>query len=299
LPDGTTLLTLLTNGKFQGNDQVSGEMVTQMGIAMAPMLHNSSRDAALVIGYGTGNTSRVLHDAGFKRLDVADISADIFRLANRHMEKLNQRVTEKPNVNAYVTDGRNFLLLSKNKYDVISMEISSIWFAGAASLYSRDFYRLAKAHLADGGVLQQWMQIHHASALDLYYVLGSIRAEFRYLWVYFVGWQCIIVASDDPQAAPSMEHVAMIDSRPEMRATIERYGGSAAKLFDDLLLDPDGVDKFLASRGVPASYFISDDDNAYLEYSTPKGNALEGAEQSNLEMLARFAKPLAELKTNR
>lgn len=291
MPGQGIVLTLLTNGKFQGNDVMEGEVVAQMGFAMAPLLHTAKRDSALVIGYGTGNASRVLHDAGVKHLDVVDISADIFRLANQHMAKVNDRVTSKPGVTAYVTDGRNFLMLAKRKYDVISMEISSIWFAGAASLYSRDFYRLAKSHLNPNGVLQQWMQIHHTTPLDVRYTLGSIRAEFRYVWVYLIGGQGIIVASDSAQAVPSAETVAAIDGRLPMRFEVEHYGGTAANLLNDLVLDPDGVDRLLAGKGLPASYYISNDDNAFLEYSTPKGNAIEGAERGILEMMLRFRQP--------
>jgi len=293
MPSGEEVRTLLTNGKFQGNDAASGEMVAQVGFAMAPLLQNARREAALVIGYGTGNTSRVLHDAGFAQLDIVDLSADVFRLANRHLASINQHVTDQPGVNAYVTDGRNFLLLSRRSYDVISMEISSIWFAGAASLYNRDFYRLVSTHLSEGGVLQQWMQIHHMAPTDLLYILGSMRAEFRYVWLYMIGDQGIVVATNSAQAMPSEANIAAIDTHTQMKSEIEHYGGTAARLIDNLLLDPDGVDRLLASQGVPREYFVSDDDNAHLEYSTPKGNALN-TEQSmdlNMQMLARFAQP--------
>ena len=43
------------------------------------------------------------------------------------------------------------------------------------------------------------------------------------------------------------------------------------------LLDPDGVDRFLAAfaaRGVDPESLLSDDDNLLLEYSTPRGNVL-------------------------
>ena len=292
-PGGARVLTLLTNGKFQGNDAASGEMVAQVGFAMAPLLHNARRDAALVIGYGTGNTSRVLHDAGFARLDIVDLSADVFRLANRHLQSINQRVTEQPGVTAYVTDGRNFLLLSRGKYDVVSMEISSIWFAGAASLYNRDFYRLVRAHLNEGGVLQQWMQIHHMTPTDLLYILGSMRAEFRYVWLYMIGDQGIVVATDSAQAVPTEANIRAIDSREQMKSEIEHYGGTAARLIDNLLLDPDGTDRLLSSQGVAPTYFVSDDDNAHLEYSTPKGNALGTDEtmDANMALLMKFTAP--------
>ena len=285
------VLTLLTNGKFQGNDSVGGEMVAQMGFAMAPMLHTDARDSALVIGYGTGNTSRVLHDAGFAQLDVVDLSADIFRLANEYFAAINNRVTEAENVDDYITDGRNFLLLTENTYDLISMEISSIWFAGAASLYSSDFYQLAQRRLKPGGVLQQWMQLHHASPIDLYYILGSMRRQFDYVWVYVIGSQGIVVASNDINATPSVEHANAMHRAPALGESIDAYGGCAASLAGSLLLAPADTDHFLNSLGVPAEYFDSNDDNAFLEYTTPKGNALDGQKsyQANRNLLARHA----------
>lgn len=36
------VLTLLTNGKFQGNDSESGEMLAQESFALFPMLHTSA-----------------------------------------------------------------------------------------------------------------------------------------------------------------------------------------------------------------------------------------------------------------
>ena len=63
-------LTLLTNGKFQGSDDPKGEMVAQIGFAVAPLLHTPGRSRALVIGYGTGVSSRTLHEAGFAGLDI-------------------------------------------------------------------------------------------------------------------------------------------------------------------------------------------------------------------------------------
>ena len=292
-PGGERLLTLLTNGKFQGTDAPFGEMVAQIGFAMAPLLHNDRRESALVIGYGTGITSRVMHDAGFAQLDIVDLSADVLRLANRHMHSINAHVTEKPGVKTFVTDGRNFLLLSRQQYDVISMEISSIWFAGAASLYNREFYRLASTHLHSDGVLQQWMQIHHMAPSDLLYILGSVRAEFRYVWLYVIGDQGIVVATNSAQAVPSEAHVAAIDGRAEMHSEVAHYGGSAARLIDSLLLDPDGIDRLLGASGVGREHYVSNDDNAHLEYSTPKGNALDAGQtmETNMAMLKKFSLP--------
>jgi predicted membrane-bound spermidine synthase len=288
LSDGTSLHTLLTNGKFQGNDSASGETVAQAGFAIAPLLHTEARDNALVIGYGTGMSARTLSDAGFRQLDIVDLSSDIIRLADRYFGTINGGVRARPGVTTHVTDGRNYLMLQQRRYDVISMEISSIWFAGAASLYNREFYQLAKPRLNQGGVLQQWVQLHHMHPMDLLRILGSLRSEFKYVWVYFIGGQGIVVASDSPTAVPSAATVLRLDGAPGLRWALDAYEGTSRSLLKTLVLSPDGTDRMLRGNGVPSEYWVSTDDSLALEYSTPRGNSLEGTLDANIAMMQRF-----------
>lgn len=292
-PEGGKMLTLLTNGKFQGNDAMQGEMMAQVGLALAPLLHTQQRERALVIGFGTGVSARTLHEAGFRETDIVDLSADIIRLATEHFGKVNGNVTKQPGVNTYVTDGRNFLMLQDRKYDVVSMEVSSIWFAGAASLYNREFYQLVKRRLSPQGVLQQWMQIHRLAPTDLLYIMGSLRAEFRHVWLYIVGGQGMLIATNDAAAAPSLANAAVLDAEPGLKDLIKFVGGSAKSLLGMQLLDPSALDRVLGSTGAPASYWISTDNNLQLEYSTPRANvrnALTSMRQ-NIEFLASRAQP--------
>lgn len=290
-PNASPVRTLLTNGKFQGNDSIAGEMQAQIGFSLAPLLHTSHRDRALVIGYGTGVSSRVLHSAGFAQLDVIDLSADILRLANEHFANVNDRVSEKTNVNAYVTDGRNFLMLHDKQYDVIGMEISSIWFAGAASLYNREFYELAKTRLRPHGVLQQWMQLHHISTLDILRIMGSVRAEFRYVWLYLIGGQGIIVATNDPTSTPRLSNAILLKKTASLKPLLDILGQDPDRILGMRLLEPAGTDAMLNSLGLPPSYWISTDDNLALEYDTPKGNVFDTQKSftGNKKFIAQFS----------
>jgi len=291
--EGGQLLTLLTNGKFQGNNAKGGEMVAQVGIALSPLLHTERRGSALVIGYGTGVSARILHDAGFRELEIADLSADIVRLADRHFGDVNDRVSHKAGVRTYITDGRNLLLLQARAYDVVSLEISSIWFAGAASLYNREFYQLVKRRLQPKGVLQQWMQLHHLHPIDLLHILGSVRAEFRYVWLYLIGGQGIIVAANSPDTAPRPEYFRRLDTTAALAHALRLYGGKSETLRGDELLDPAGIDRFLSGFGVAPAHWVSTDDNLFLEYSTPRGNVLDGHQslRDNVALLRRLAAP--------
>ncbi|HXF67501.1 MAG TPA: hypothetical protein VNK67_12500, partial [Burkholderiales bacterium] len=291
LPGRGRLLTLLTNGKFQGNNDPQGEVVAQVGIALTPLLHTAARERALVIGYGTGMSARVLKEAGFRQLDIVELSADIVRLADAHFAEINARVSSSPGVNTYITDGRNFLLLQRRTYDVVSMEVSSIWFAGAASLYNREFYQLVKRRLAPRGVLQQWMQLHHIYPADILSILASVRAEFRHVWLYLIGGQGMIIATDDEATAPRPEHLEAIERAPALGPLLGVIGGSTRAVLESRLLDPPATDRLLASFGLPLAFWVSTDDNLRLEYSTPRGNALDGGRsmRENLEWLRSFS----------
>ena len=268
------ITTLLTNGKFQGNDAKKGEVQPQIGFAALPLLHQPRRENALVIGYGTGATSRVLHDAGFAHIDIAELSRDVVKLADTYFSSINDKVSSQRGVSTHITDGRNFLLLTQRHYDVISIEITSIWFAGAASLYNREFYQLARTKLREDGVLQQWVQLHHMASTDLLNIVGTLRSEFNYVSLYVVGGQGILIATNDQSRSTSLPEVrAELDSSPRLQQVRELAGRNFTAIAGDLFLSPAQVDLFLDKIGLVRALWISNDDNLKLEYGTPKANA--------------------------
>lgn len=274
--DGHPFRVMRTNGKFQGNDSPVRQMKAQYGFGLVPLLHTTRRSSALVIGFGVGGTCRVMRDAGFAHTDVVELSEDVLRLASKHFTRTSGEVLADPRVQAHVTDGRNFLLLQPARYDVISIEVTSIWFAGAASLYSREFYRLARQRLADHGVLQQWIQLHHLRTEDLLSIIATLRAEFPRVWLYLTGSQGQMVACSW-DCDPSPATAAAVDAAPGLREALGLYGGSVTA-WNKTLLDPGGVDRMLArwtSAHGPAEGLLSTDDNLRLEYATPRGNVLD------------------------
>lgn len=286
-----SVLTLLTNGKFQGNDSYGGEMQAQVGFALAPLLHQPQRERALVIGYGTGVTTRVFSDAGFSRVDVAELSRDIARLADRHFAKVNLGASSRPNVAVHFTDGRNLLLLSPDRYDVVSLEITSIWFAGAASLYNREFYSLARSRLKDDGVLQQWVQLHRLSTQDLLHVIATLRSEFRFVSLYIIGSQGILVSTNSPgRANPSDQAMLKLRGTPSIAELQRIVNRDMVEVAGDRVLAPSGTDRFLSEVGHDPKLWISTDDNLRLEYDTPRANVRDGTKtlEWNKAMLQRF-----------
>ncbi len=288
--------TLLTNGKFQGNNDIQGEMRAQLGFAIAPLLHTSYRDSALVIGYGTGVSARAIKESGFNQLDIVDLSKDLIQLANTHFSNVNARVSEQAGVHTYITDGRNFLLLQNKKYDLISMEITSIWFAGAASLYNQEFYELVSKRLTDNGVLQQWVQLHHMTPVDIACILSTVRSVFPNVRLYIIGGQGIIIATKNEQHLPSEVALKLMTDHAGLLTLLQQADLKPAEISRTLMLTPDDVNHLVKSFESSSDFMISNDDNLYLEYSTPKANALDGPEslKQMLGFLRQFSSTSAQ-----
>ena len=265
--------TLMTNGIFQGDD--FREREAQQAFAQVPLLHQPKRGDVLVIGYGTGDTAQMLHKAGFARMDIAELSPDIVALADRHFGDINGKVSQQPDVQMYYTDGRNYLLTQDKRYDLISVDITGVWLAGAANLYNREFYRLAKARLNDDGVLQQWVQLHHMRPMDLLHILNTLHQEFRYVWLYVIGGQGVLVASNTPEALQD--------------AGIDALSADVVKTVQEhRVLQPEDFDFLVQKLRVP-QFFVSTDNNLYLEYATPKGNGADfDTFTANMEMLEKI-----------
>jgi spermidine synthase len=265
------LFTLYTNGKFQGNNGY--ELEAQRAFAHIPCLLAPRHERAFAIGLGTGTTLGTLAAYPFHEIEVAEISPAIAEAAKKYYSDINGGALDDPRVHLLREDGRNALLVSTALYDVIGIEISSIWFAGAANLYSREFYELAKSRLTEGGVLQQWVQLHHMRPREIATILASVRAVFPHVTLFANRHQGHILASEKPLVVDPAR-LATLEAMARAHGTLAE--DESLDRFLEAVIDDEALDRFLdeAARnaGVPRSDLVSTDDNLYLEYRTPKNN---------------------------
>jgi spermidine synthase len=272
--------TLMTNGKFEGN--TGPERLDQVLFAVVPNLFVSERKRALNIGIGTGQTLKVLHSFGYETVEAVDISPNIVRSARRWFEPVHEGVFDEPNVVVRYRDGRNHLLLTEERYDLISIELTSIWFASAANLYSREFYELCRARLRPRGIVQQWVQLHHIELRDVATILTTMTSVFPEVELWIGGHQGILIGGEhlpDPdfsvvtRGSPALTKLvrsASIEDPATLRAHRLIEKGQMARVLAKITVDP--------SR-------IATDDSLVLEYSTPRGNGLDRAEADNLSAI--------------
>jgi spermidine synthase len=285
-----SVITLWTNGKFQGND--GDEVDPQRGLGHLPTAFAPRFGRALVVGAGTAATAGVMASYPYQRIDLAEISPAILEAARTYFAGINRDVFRDPRLFVRKEDGRNLLLVEETTYDVITVEISSIWFAGAANLYNREFYELVDRRLAPGGILQQWIQLHHMRPREIAGILASVRAVFPHVTLFANRHQGHILASKVPLVVdrarlPSLEAMARAHGTLGPEESLDRF-------IEGAVIEDDALDLFLEATakeyGGTKGDLVSTDDNLYLEYRTPKNNVPDADDWvPTLERIRKYA----------
>lgn len=146
--------TLLIDG-FEAAGEREGGAFYMEWMGRLPMLMHPEPKSVLVICFGTGQTVNGARREGPGHIDVVDISATVFTMAE--FFPANEGVLDDPRVHPHVMDGRAWLRRTTRKYDVITLEPMPPNFAGVNSLYSKEFYDLCYERLNEGGVVAQWL----------------------------------------------------------------------------------------------------------------------------------------------
>ena len=168
--------SLSVNGKVDASNYAA-DMPTQIMLGHLPLLlHRHPRDV-LVIGLGSGITAGAVARHPIERLDVVEIEPAVVE-ASRYFTRENHDVLRDRRARLIVADARNFLLTAPGDYDVITSEPSNPWIGGVATLFSREFFALARERLRPGGVMVQWVHGYSLAPEDLGMIVATFRSVF-------------------------------------------------------------------------------------------------------------------------
>ena len=218
-PDGQRMLYL--DGLHQADDRAQGTRIHGM-IGLLPLaLHPQPREA-LVIGLGGGVTAGAVSAQSTVRVEVVELSESVVRGADwfRHV---NGDVVRRPNVHLRVDDGRNFLLLTPRRYDVITADIIRPQYAGAGNLYSRQYFELARRALRDDGLMLQWLEPQQEAQHKL--IMRTFLAVFPDATLWSDGYYpSLMIAGKRPLEIDRARLARMLEGRVFSRAVcVPRY----------------------------------------------------------------------------
>ena len=161
LEDGTR--NFHVSGKIEASTEPQDMRLQRMLGHITALLHDEPK-TVLVVGFGAGVTAGtfVLHPS-VERIVICEIEPLIPRVVSRYFGAENYNVLDDPRVEVVYDDARHYILTTKEQFDVITSDPIHPWVKGAATLYTREYFDLARRHLNPGGVMTQWVPLYESS----------------------------------------------------------------------------------------------------------------------------------------
>ncbi|MGR3219159.1 MAG: fused MFS/spermidine synthase [Candidatus Anammoxibacter sp.] len=153
------------------------------------LLHNNPQDV-LVIGMGTGITlGAVVSYELTKKVTCVEVISAVVYAAKKYFAEENNMFYKNKKTNIIVEDGRNYLLLNKDKYDVIISDLFVPYHAGAGSLYSKEHFELCKDRIHDTGLFCQWLPLYQMSTNEFKVICKTFNAAFPFTTLWFCNFE--------------------------------------------------------------------------------------------------------------
>jgi spermidine synthase len=150
-------------GKVQASSEPQ-DMRLQRMLGHLTTLIPENPKKVLVIGCGAGVTAGAVSiDPGVEHEIIAEIEPLVPRVVSTYFAQHNFDVVRNPKVEVRIDDARHFVETTEEKFDAITSDPLDPWVKGAAMLYTREFFEMAKQHLNPGGAVTLFVQLYESN----------------------------------------------------------------------------------------------------------------------------------------
>jgi spermidine synthase len=273
------------DGKTEA-DQSPRSMVLQRMIGHLPLLFHPNPRKAVNIGLGAGVSFGALGCHPLDHLEVVEIEPAV-REAVRVWGALNHHILENPKAIVTINDGRNHLFSTTNRYDVITADPFEPVMAGAAHLYTADYFRLARARLERGGIMGQYLPLYELSLDDYLSIVRSFVTVFPQSALFFTGFDTILLGFESEMTLDAdvlRRHFEI----PSVKASLAGIGFTTPEMILGMFVADLGRNPDFAASGI-----LNTDDRPTVEYSAPR-SALHYTTDANQTALLHVFTPIPE-----
>jgi len=242
------------NGRIEvPTDEISMNAFRLLGHLPAILRPDAQR--ALMLSFGNGIATGSLDSHHIPYIDAVDLSAEQFAAAEIYWIE-NYNVLRSPRLHTHVEDGRNFLLQTPYRYEIITTDATHPVNTSSWALFTQEFYQSVHSRLTDDGVFVQWLPFHNLIEPDYQQILRTFQAVFPHatLW-YTGGTHTLLVAT--PNRLTAEELVARLQ-RVANDPIVKDDLGPALTIGSSWLMDEDGLRTY-AGAGA-----LTTDNNAYF-----------------------------------
>ena len=221
-------------------------------LGVLPAVYSPETRNALVVTFGSGiATGTIAGLPGMEHVDCVEICKEAFNAA-QYFSYENHDILHNPMVRLIVNDGRNYVLTTNKRYDIISADATHPTSSDSWILYTKEFYELCRSKLTDRGVMCQWIPLHGILERDYRIILSTFHTAFPYVAVYYSG------------GYKTIGHTILLGSKSPLKVDFKKaqmlFGDSRIKqdlqqvnvldvydLLNGFVLDQEAIDEFRGS----------------------------------------------------
>jgi spermidine synthase len=232
-----------------------------------PVLLHPDPKRVLHVGFGSGGTAAaVLSHPSIEQLDIAEINPVVPRISTRDFAIVNSGVLEDPRARVIWVDGRNHVMSTRERYDLILSDSIHPRYSGNANLYTADYFASCREKLAPGGLVSTWLPIYSLSEDSLRSIVASMRSVFPETSLWYLNstvneFVVLIGRTEGPGIdVARMERALEIPSVRDSLATVGLHSSHA--VLDFFVAQGRELDDFV--RDVPLHH----DDLPWVEFES-------------------------------
>ncbi len=290
-PDGT--LNYHNAGKVQASSHPS-DMRLQRMLGHLTTLIPKNPNSILVIGCGAGVTAGAVSiGPATTQVTIAEIEPLVPRVVSTYFGDFNYNVVTNPKVRVVIDDGRHFLETTDQKFDGITSDPLDPWVKGAAALYTKEFFELARSRLNPGGVVTQFVQLYESNEEAVKSEIATFFEVFPHatVWANTIngqGYDLVLLGQVEPTVIDLDEMSRKLNS--------PQYQQVTRSLAEIGMLSPTELFATYGGNREDLTPWMSDaqinlDRNMRLQYLAGWGLNLSQAEKIFANMTARIRYP--------
>lgn len=278
--------------------------------AHLPLLLSEKTDSVFFLGMGTGITAAAALAHPVERVVVAELVPAVVDAARKYFRPYLRGLFEDPRVDIVAEDGRNYLLGSGERFDVIVSDLFVPWKAGTGALFTREHFEGVRRSLNDDGLFALWLPTYEHTRQSF----ATVARTFLEVFPRATLWRGNFSPRRPVMALVGFKGDAPLDlQRVEQR--LARLEGDAGRELLRVQGDADareaavGVDaaggapvllyyagNLGAVKGVFADESINTDDRPLIEYQVPVMQHEVAAGRASWLSQAALFEFLAELR---
>ncbi|MFM2126388.1 MAG: hypothetical protein RL328_2839 [Acidobacteriota bacterium] len=226
-------------GKVEASTETFDMRLQRMLGHISALTHRDPK-SVLIVGFGAGVTAgSFTRYSGIQHITICEMEPLIPPATTKYFGEQNYGVLNDKRTVVHYDDARHFVLTTPEKFDIITSDPIHPYVKGAATLYSKEYFELAKQHLNPGGVITQWVPLYES---DLETVKSEIATFFEVfpnatIWANNVGgegYDVVLLGQNEPTKIDVDAVQARIDREPAVAQSLKDVSiDSAVQLYSN------------------------------------------------------------------